>query len=237
MRPPYQHSIPAIALAAKPFITLLMQRSSSPEQQGSSSRDSPAAGGPSAAQDAQLTAAALLELCEQLYDSFNAAQHTLDTHLHNSLQQLQHRLTEDEACFIQEVCVGTASGDLNAGISLNRQRITYRQCNMVSASAAVLYMQWPAQATQLCRNGAVSATRAAAAPATSLLGVHAAKPQPQIGLCQASSCRRVYACGPLLLQVVYGLLRFSRFLDAFLASFWDKNRCGHTCIPRALGEV
>lgn len=82
-----------------------MRRSSSPEQQGSSdSRDSPAAGGPSAAHDAQLTAAGLLELCEQLHDSFNAAQHTLDTHLHSSLQQLQHRLTDDEACFIQEVC-------------------------------------------------------------------------------------------------------------------------------------
>lgn len=26
------------------------------------------------------------------------------------------------------------------------------------------------------------------------------------------------------LQVVYGVLRYSRFLNAFLASFWDKNR-------------
>lgn len=33
----------------------------------------------------------------------------------------------------------------------------------------------------------------------------------------------------LLLQVVYGVLRYSRFINAFLASFWDKNRCAaHT---------
>lgn len=48
-------------------------------------------------------ARALLDLCERVYDSFNAAQHTLDTHLHNSLQQQAHRLTEDETCFVQEV--------------------------------------------------------------------------------------------------------------------------------------
>lgn len=54
---------------------------------------------------AQLTAGDLLELCEQVYDTFNASQHTLDTHLHNSFQQLQHKLTEDELCFIQEVGV------------------------------------------------------------------------------------------------------------------------------------
>jgi hypothetical protein len=28
-------------------------------------------------------------------------------------------------------------------------------------------------------------------------------------------------------QVVYGVLRYSRFINAFLASFWDKNRCVH----------
>jgi hypothetical protein len=70
-----------------------MRRSSA---QSSSSRGITSAAGP-----AQLTAAALLELCEQLYDSFDAAQHTLDTHLHNSLQQ--HKLTDDEVCFVQEV--------------------------------------------------------------------------------------------------------------------------------------
>jgi hypothetical protein len=63
-------------------------------------------GSPSSrAAPAQLTAGDLLELCEQIYDTFNAAQHTLDTHLHNSLQQLQHKLTDDELCFIQEVGV------------------------------------------------------------------------------------------------------------------------------------
>lgn len=55
-----------------------------------------------AAAPAQLTAGALLDLCEQIYDSFNSSQHTLDTHLHNSVQQL-HKLTQDELCFIQEV--------------------------------------------------------------------------------------------------------------------------------------
>lgn len=54
-------------------------------------------------QQQQLTARQLLDLCEAVYDSFNAAQHTLDTHLHNSLQRQAHRLTEDETCFIQEV--------------------------------------------------------------------------------------------------------------------------------------
>lgn len=30
-------------------------------------------------------------------------------------------------------------------------------------------------------------------------------------------------------QVVYGVWRYSRFINAFLASFWDKNRCGAVC--------
>lgn len=54
-------------------------------------------------QQQELTARALLDLCEQVYNSFNAAQHTLDTHLHNSLQHQANRLTEDETCFVQEV--------------------------------------------------------------------------------------------------------------------------------------
>jgi hypothetical protein len=56
-----------------------------------------------------------LEQCEQTYDSFNASQHTLDTHLHNSLQQLQHRLTDDEVCFIQEVGVLATGPGITVG--------------------------------------------------------------------------------------------------------------------------
>jgi hypothetical protein len=61
-----------------------------------------------AAASAQLTAGALLTLCEQVYDSFNSSQHTLDTHLHNSVQQLPQKLSADEECFIQEVGDSTA---------------------------------------------------------------------------------------------------------------------------------
>jgi hypothetical protein len=70
-------------------------------QHSSSSSSPQSRSGPQ--QQQQLTARALLDLCEQIYDSFNADQHTLDTHLHNSLQQQAARLTEDETCFVQEV--------------------------------------------------------------------------------------------------------------------------------------
>jgi len=77
-----------------------MMRERSPQQDSRRGCVSPAA----SAFPAQLSARALLDFCEQIYDSFNSGQHTLDTHLHNSLQELGDRLSADEACFIQEVC-------------------------------------------------------------------------------------------------------------------------------------
>lgn len=54
--------------------------------------------------------------------------------------------------------------------------------------------------------------------------VHFCKQQPALNRQQPGHASIMYCC-VLLLQVVYGVTRYRRFLDCFLDSFFHHNRC------------
>lgn len=126
--------------------------------------------------------------------------------------------------------MGLASGDVNAGIGLDRQD-GYRQ----TIQPVLSFCSSPQHAEASSSCAAVPRWRRQC---------QAKQQQPLQRRCWAcmlqnrrsvwvrrvdptSAHKRVCVCVcGAVLQVVYGLLRFSRFLDAFLASFWDKHRCG-----------
>lgn len=55
----------------------------------------------------QWGAAAIINACEHVISSFNAAAHSLDTHLEAALQALRVAPGSEAACFIGQVVYGT----------------------------------------------------------------------------------------------------------------------------------